>query len=180
MARELSLPYESGLGLTGVKIVLQGNKPGPTVALLGELDAVVVEGHPMAAPGTNAAHACGHNAQIAGIAGAMLGLVHTGAMENLAGRVVIFAVPAEEYVEIEYRAGLRKQGKITYLGGKPELVKLGHFDDIDLAMLLHAANQPEGKTIAVSPSHNGFIAKMIKFKDARPTRAAAPIWASTP
>ncbi len=164
MADKYGLPYESGLGVTGVKIWLKGAKPGPTVALVGELDAVVVEGHPNADPDTNAAHACGHNAQVAGIMGAMIGLHESRAMESLAGNVVIFAVPAEEYVEIEYRSGLRKQGKITYLGGKPELVKGGHFDDIDCVVMMHTASAPEGKTIAMSPSHNGFIAKLIKYQ----------------
>jgi amidohydrolase len=164
MADKYGLEYESGLGVTGVKIRLKGAKPGPTVALLGELDAVVVEGHPNAAPDTNAAHACGHNAQVAGIMGAMIGLHESGAMNELAGDVVIFAVPAEEYVEIGYRADLRKEGKITYLGGKPELVREGHFDDIDCVVMMHTASEPEDKTIAMSPSHNGFIAKLIKYK----------------
>ena len=33
------LPYESELALTGVKARLKGRRPGPTLALMGELDA---------------------------------------------------------------------------------------------------------------------------------------------
>ncbi|HCL28663.1 MAG TPA: amidohydrolase, partial [Candidatus Latescibacteria bacterium] len=36
---EAGLPAEDGLALTGVRAVLKGGKPGPTVALMGELDA---------------------------------------------------------------------------------------------------------------------------------------------
>ena len=67
---EAGLPFESELALTGVKAVLRGKKPGPTVALMGELDALLVSTHPFADPVTHAAHACGHNAQLAGLMGA--------------------------------------------------------------------------------------------------------------
>ena len=67
------LPLDEGLALTGVKAVLRGGKPGPTVALMGELDALLVPDHPRANSETGAAHACGHNAQIAGLMGAMMG-----------------------------------------------------------------------------------------------------------
>jgi amidohydrolase len=160
---EIGLTPRTGLALTGVKAVLEGARPGPTVALLGELDAVVVAGHPAAEPGTDAAHACGHNAQVAALLGAMMGLVKSGATRDLAGRVVFFAVPAEEYVDIEYRASLLAEGKLGYLGGKPELVRLGHFDDVDLAVMFHLHARPEDKTVLFPESHNGCLVKMIKY-----------------
>ncbi len=70
----LGLLPEQGMAITGVKAILKGGKPGPTVALMGELDALQVPGHPRANPETGAAHACGHNAQIAGMMGAAIGL----------------------------------------------------------------------------------------------------------
>ena len=36
---DLGLEAESGLAITGVKAILRGGQPGPTVALMGELDA---------------------------------------------------------------------------------------------------------------------------------------------
>ena len=51
-----------------------------------------------------------------------------------------FAVPAEEFVEIEYRSELIRSGKISYMAGKPELVKLGHFDDVDMALMIHSSS----------------------------------------
>ena len=47
---------------------------GPRVAVIGELDAVLSPGHPFADKATGAAHACGHNAQLASMLG--LSLIH--------------------------------------------------------------------------------------------------------
>lgn len=160
---EFGVPCETELAITGVKGVLKGKKPGPTVAIIGELDSLLVSDHPQAHSDTGAAHACGHNAQIAGLMGAMMGIVDTKAVDELAGTVVFFAVPAEEYVEVEYRMDLVKAGKLSFLGGKPELIKLGHFDDIDMAIMIHTHSDSEMPKTAVSASSNGFVAKMIRF-----------------
>ena len=61
---------KGGLAITGVRADAAGRAgDGPTFALLGELDGLVVPGHPVADPETGAAHACGHNAQVAGMLG---------------------------------------------------------------------------------------------------------------
>ena len=79
---KLGLSPRSGLALTGVRADLAGRAgDGPTFALLGELDALVVAGHPDADPATGAAHACGHNAQIAGLLGAAMGLIDARAWQ---------------------------------------------------------------------------------------------------
>jgi metal-dependent amidase/aminoacylase/carboxypeptidase family protein len=80
--KSFDLPHETELAITGVKGVIKGKNPGPTVALMGELDSLLVADHPNADSETGAAHACGHNAQIAGLMGAMMGLVDTGAIES--------------------------------------------------------------------------------------------------
>ena len=82
---EFGIPTERELGITGVKGVLKGAKPGPTVALIGELDSLVIPDHHLADPETGAAHACGHNAQLAGLLGAMMGVVDANVREELAG-----------------------------------------------------------------------------------------------
>jgi metal-dependent amidase/aminoacylase/carboxypeptidase family protein len=109
--RRMGLECREGLGLTGVKARLRGRSRGPTVAVLGELDSLIVGEHPLADPTTHAAHACGHNAQVASMIGAGLGL--QAVMDELDGDVVLFAVPAEEYIEVEWRLGLREQGKTS-------------------------------------------------------------------
>ncbi len=160
----LGLSFENQLALTGVKARLNGGGDGPTVALMGELDALVVPDHPRANRQTGAAHACGHNAQIAGLLGAAYGLVESGVADALGGNVVFFAVPAEEYVEIEYRMDLVRQGKTTFLAGKPELVQLGHFDDVDMAIMIHSSSPDHAEgSMGVAASSNGFLAKSIAF-----------------
>lgn len=159
----LGLPYRDRLALTGVKAALAGGTIGPTVAVLGELDALAVREHPTADPRTGAAHACGHNAQIAAMLGVATGLVHSGVLPHLSGRVVCFAVPAEEYVEVEYRLRLVREGKIEFLGGKPELVRLGEFDDVDLAMMVHVTSRRDDGVVGVSSSSNGCVVKQVQF-----------------
>lgn len=61
-------------GRTGVKGWLPAGRPGPRIAILGELDAVISPQHPFADPATGAAHACGHHAQLAAMLGAAAGL----------------------------------------------------------------------------------------------------------
>ncbi|MCH2213363.1 MAG: amidohydrolase [Fuerstiella sp.] len=158
------LPFEDGLALTGVKAILRGAKPGPTIALMGELDALQVPGHPRADPDTGAAHACGHNAQIAGLLGAATALCDADIAQHIAGNIVFFAVPAEEFVEIDYRIGLVREGKTGFLTGKQELIRLGHFDDVDMAVMIHSTSPEvaEGQ-VGLSPSSNGFLAKSIRF-----------------
>ena len=96
---KLGLAPRTGLALTGVRAELPGHAgEGPTLALLGELDALIVPGHPEADPETGAAHACGHNAQVAGLLGAVMGLIDSKVMQHLSGRVALFAVPAEELI----------------------------------------------------------------------------------
>ena len=56
----------------------------------------MVTGHPEADPRTGAAHACGHNAQIAGLIGAAIGLVTTRALEHLGGRVSFIDAESEQ------------------------------------------------------------------------------------
>ena len=173
---EAELPYQHGLALTGVKAVMQGATPGPTVALMGEMDALLLPDHPRAHPQTGAAHACGHNAQVAGLVGALLGLADAGAAAGLAGRVAFFAVPAEEYVEIDYRLGLVKEGKTTFLAGKPELVQLGCFDDVDMALMIHTstADNGPGGCMGVAPSSNCFLAKNVRFRGRAAHSGLAP------
>lgn len=161
--REIGLQPRGGLAITGVRADARGRKDGPTFALLGELDALVVAGHPVADPETGAAHACGHNAQIAGLLGAAIGLVGARALDHLAGSVTFFAVPAEEYGDVAWRVEQARAGRLEFLGGKPELVRLGHFDDVDLAMMIHATPQPELGKASVAASNNGCLVKTVRY-----------------
>ncbi len=155
---ELGLPIQENLAITGCRAVLDSGRPGPTVALLGEFDALPVPGHPFADPATGAAHACGHHAQSAALAGAAIALVKSKAIEKLAGKIVFIACPAEEFQGFDFCRKLIAEKKVVYCGGKAELIRLGVFDDVDIAMLMHAGSEH------FSPaSFNGFVMKKIIF-----------------
>ena len=161
---KLGLSPKGGLAITGVRADLAGRAgAGPTFALLGELDALVVAGHPEADPATGAAHACGHNAQVAGLLGAAMGLIDAKVAEHLSGRLVFFAVPAEEYGDIEWRVNQKRAGKLEFLGGKPELLRLGHFDDVDLSMMIHTTSRSEDGKAGVPASNNGCVVKTVRY-----------------
>ena len=57
--RNLGLDPQMGLAINGVKARAKGCKPGPTAAVIGELDAVGCPDSCKADPMTGAAHACG-------------------------------------------------------------------------------------------------------------------------
>ena len=162
--RGLGLAPQTGLALTGVKARLAGRRSGPSLALVGELDSLRTSDHPLADPHTGAAHSCGHNAQLAGMLGAAMGLMAAGAPDHLAGDVVLFAVPAEEFIDVEERLGRRRKGEIEFMLGKPELVAKGHFDDIDMAMMIHAGSHDQmSQRSFIADSSNGALVKMIRF-----------------
>lgn len=160
----LGLSPRTGLALTGVEGRLKGAAPGPRVALLGELDSLRTSDHPLADPVTGAAHSCGHNAQIAGMLGAAVGLTSAGIAPHLAGEIAFFAVPAEEFIDVEERLARVARGEIEFMLGKQELVAKGHFDDIDMAMLIHTAPAGPSRTrSAVASSSNGALVKQVRF-----------------
>ncbi len=160
----LGMTPRTGLAMTGVRAEARGRGgDGPTFALIGELDGLRVTGHPEADPATGVAHACGHNAQVAGMLGAAMGLVDAGALEHLAGRVVFFGVPAEEGGDIEWRQEQIRAGRLEFPCGKQELMRLGHFDDVDLAMMIHTNWRAEDGKAGVPASNNGRVGKTARL-----------------
>ena len=163
---KLGLEFTTEHGLTGVKARMKGRTSKRTIAMLAELDAIVCRNHKNADPVTGAAHCCGHNIQIANMIAVAYGLREV--MDELDGDVVLFAVPAEEYVEIDWRNAQRDANRLKYLGGKQQLIAEGAFDDIDMAMQMHVA---AGSEFNLGASSNGFIGKLIEYHG-RPAHAA--------
>jgi len=161
---DLGLSCEKNIALTGVIGRLKGKGDGPVIAVIGEMDALVCYDHPDANPSTGAVHACGHNAQAAGMMGVAMGLADSGIMKELPGEIIFMAVPAEEYVEIEYRLSLRRKGEIEFLGGKQEFIRLERFDDVDLAITDHSKGETTERKATVGGGLNGFIGKMIQYR----------------
>jgi len=169
---KVGIEYRDKLALTGVKGKI-GIK-SPNIAILGELDAVISPDHPYVNKKTGAAHACGHNTMITNLLGVCFGLIDSKVIKSLNGSVTFFAVPAEEYIEIEFRKKLMGEGKIEFLGGKQELIRLGEFDDIDMAMMFHPAPNLPTRIVNTNLSMNGFIGKMIRYIGRGSHAGAAP------
>ena len=92
----LPLEITTGDSLTSVVAVLRGSRPGPTVLLRGDMDALPVrEDNDLDYRSTNGAmHACGHDLHTAGLVRAARLL--SAHREELAGNVVFMFQPGEE------------------------------------------------------------------------------------
>jgi amidohydrolase len=159
---EMGWEYKREIAITGSKAYLKKPGPRPSVGLIGELDSVRCPQHPESDPITGAVHACGHNAQIAAMLGAGFGLRDSGVIDELEGNVVMVAVPAEEYLEIDYRNSLREKGRLEFLGGKQEFIHAGALADVDISIGTHSGTDLEDK-LGVGGSNNGFVGKLVRY-----------------
>ncbi|MBQ9951566.1 MAG: amidohydrolase [Clostridia bacterium] len=147
--------------IPGFYTVIDTGRPGPEVLVMGELDSLICREHPDADPETGAVHCCGHSAQCAALVGIAAALKEPGALDGLSGRIRLCAVPAEELIEIGYRSQLKKEGRIRYLGGKPEFLYRGYFDGVDIALMVHTTS---GTHFAVQRGSVGCLAKKVSYK----------------
>ena len=158
------LGYELTLAgdIPGFTAEVDTGKAGPTIAVFGELDALINRTHPECDPETGAVHSCGHCCQSAALLGLAAALKEPGVLDGLCGKIRLIAVPAEELIEVEYRQQLREKGIIRYMGGKPEFMYRGLMDGVDMAFMIHTGGA--ANTGAISLGSNGCIAKTITFK----------------
>ena len=147
--------------ITGFYTVIDTGREGPELLVLAELDSVICPAHQEADAITGAVHSCGHNVQSATLLGIAAALKEDGMLDGLSGKIRLCFVPAEELLEIEYREKLKKEGKITYFGGKSEYLRRGYFDGVDLAFMVHTS---QGEKYSVGEGSVGCIAKRIIYK----------------
>lgn len=146
---------------TGLRLRL-GPGHDHAVALVAELDALIVPAHPAADPVTGAVHACGHHTQV-GIACAVVAELASRPWDLPYDLVVVF-VPAEEYIDLETRRALRDAGEIAWFGGKPEAMRLGVFDDVDACVLTHTMGGGyDAPTVELDCDLAGFAYKHVTF-----------------
>ncbi len=159
--KKLGLENEEGWAITGVKTYLnpKGSTEGPTLAVMGEMDALPIPNNKDAWNGNS--HCCGHNAQLTGVVGAALALTDPEVKAALGGNICFMAVPAEEFVDITFKNQLMKEGKLHYGGGKCELIRVGAMDDIDIALGHHT--QAGCDMSIMNGTSNGFINKTVTF-----------------
>ena len=140
---------------------IETGRPGPKLLIMAELDALSAPNHVQAVDGC--AHACGHHAQCAAMAGIALALKEPGALDGLSGSIRLMCVPAEELIELDFRDGLRRAGVIHYLGGKTEFMHRGYMDGVDLAFLFHTSTRTDCD-FDCHYGQNGCIAKTVRYE----------------
>jgi amidohydrolase len=140
--RSLGIEVTEGVAVTGVVGVLKGGKPGPTVALRADMDALPVTERvdlPFKSTvtttyngqETGVMHACGHDTHVAILMG--VAEVLAGMKNELQGNVKFIFQPAEE--------GIYQDG-VTSWGAK-QMVEEGVMKDVDAIFGLHISSQTE-------------------------------------
>jgi amidohydrolase len=93
----LGLHVSTGSATSSVVAILDGDRPGPTMVLRADMDALPMPedtGVDFASTVDNTMHACGHDLHVSMLAGAAR-LLH-GRRKDLAGRVLFMFQPGEE------------------------------------------------------------------------------------
>ena len=93
----LPLEWKTGKSTTGAVAVLRGAKPGRTVLLRGDMDALPMPedtGLPFCSKVANTMHACGHDTHTAMLASAAR--ILAGRRDSIAGTVLFMFQPGEE------------------------------------------------------------------------------------
>ena len=161
--KNLGYKVTEHLARTGVKGT-KSIKEGPSLTVIGELDAIGCHSHPNANPVTGVAHACGHHAQMAAMIGCAIAMADPDVQKCLAGTVNFLAVPAEEYIDADKRARLKKEG-IEFCCGKSEMIRTGVFDDTDIALTTHVHMVPVEEDFYLgNPACNGYSAERVTVR----------------
>ena len=94
----LGLPMQTSIGKTGVVVVLEGARPGPTLMIRADIDGLPVDEETgLEFASTNGAmHACGHDGHTSILITAAEILVSV--KDQLRGKVVFLFQPAEETI----------------------------------------------------------------------------------
>ena len=120
---KLGIPFETGFFQNAVLGTIKGGKPGKTVALRADMDALPVTeqtGLPFASKHKGVMHACGHDSHMAILLGAAA--VLNEMKDQLCGTVKLFFQPAEEEAAI---------------GGGRHIANSGKLDDVSEIYGLH-------------------------------------------
>ncbi|MEI3607821.1 M20 family metallopeptidase [Pseudogracilibacillus sp. SE30717A] len=113
---ELGIPYEKNVGGNGVIATLKGGKPGKTVALRADFDALAIQDEkdvPYKSKNPGVMHACGHDGHTATLL--VLAKVMKKYQDELEGTIVFLHQHAEEETP----------------GGAISIVGSGKLDDVD-------------------------------------------------
>ena len=129
-------PAEGVGGGFGVVATLEGGRPGPTLALRAELDALPIDESnelPFRSGTPGVMHACGHDGHTAILLGTARALASV--RERVPGRVRFLFQPAEELPP----------------GGALGMIEAGCLEGVDAAFALHQNGGVDAGTIVVGP-----------------------------
>jgi hippurate hydrolase len=161
----LGLELTVGERLSSVVADLEGGRPGPTILLRGDMDALPMPedtGLDFASTVDNTMHACGHDAHTAMLVGAARLLA--ARREELAGRVRFMFQPGEE-------------GS----GGAAIMIDDGVLDGVDGAFAIHVAPNVPAGIVAWKPGAAMASADEIEIVvTGRGGHASTPQWAADP
>lgn len=120
----MGVPYQT-IANTGLMAVVEGDSPGPTVAIRADMDGLMIEertGLGYASENEGMMHACGHDAHMA-IALGVAEMLNT-IRDDLKGRLKILFQPAEEFG-----------------GGAQRMMEEGclHCPDVDALLTVHVS-----------------------------------------
>ncbi|MBD3306402.1 amidohydrolase [candidate division KSB3 bacterium] len=132
LRRESLLEVQTGLAQYGIAARLKTGKPGPTLMVRADMDALPIQeetGHAFASGHAGRMHACGHDGHMAMVLGAVS--VLTEIKDALRGTIIFIFQPAEEDI-----------------GGAKPMIDAGVLDDprVDYAVGCHLwPALPEGQ-----------------------------------
>ena len=58
---------------------------------------------------------------------------------------------------------MREEGRLEFLGGKQELIRIGAFDDVQMAMMCHTASDMGEQSFSVGGTSNGHMVKYVQY-----------------
>ena len=150
--------HEAG-DIPGFYADIDTGRPGPKIAVFGEMDGLYVPEHPECDPETGVVHACGHHYQCAALLGIAIALKAKGALDGLTGSIRLIAVPCEEMADMVYIKEQIEKGILHFFGGKQEFLYRGYLDGCDMAIMVHG----RGRGFGMNRGCNGSIAKKFTF-----------------
>lgn len=167
---KLGIKHQTGVGRTGVVGLIEGARPGRTLIIRADMDALPIEeqtGLPFASVNPGKMHACGHDLHTATLIG--IGKVLQDIAPRLSGNVKLMFQPAEETQESGARA----------------MIADGILEGVDYALGFHNhPDEPTGTFTFVEGIANGssdefdITVHAASGHAARPHQAVDPIVAT--
>lgn len=129
------IPYQSGIAKTGILATIVGNKPGKTVLLRADMDALPMDENPKnpyvsKIPGRM--HACGHDGHTAGLC--MSAAILNQMKDEIQGTIKFLFQPAEEAE-----------------GGALPMIEEGALEGVDAAFGAHLWGSSKEGTVSLKP-----------------------------